>query len=113
VLGLTVTRRVRSSTIVGLPPVLVVGDERNISVSRRYTVSASKQVAAAVEKFDSTPFNIPLGKGSYNTEVSLVKALEIIRIIIADMPWYRKVLLSLKFLIGGIEEYLRDKGWDI
>lgn len=77
-------------------------------------MQAKDRVAAAVEKFDSIPFNTPIGiQGPYNTEVSLVKALEIIRIIIADMPWYKKVLLSLKFLIGGIEEFLRDKGWDI
>lgn len=46
-------------------------------------------------------------------ELSLARALTIIRLILSDMPWYKKVILSVKFLIGGIESFLREKGWDV
>lgn len=44
---------------------------------------------------------------------ALAYLLPILRTILGQMPWYKKVILSIKFLIGGIEDYLRDKGWDV
>lgn len=48
-----------------------------------------------------------------SADLGLSYALQIIRLILADMPWYKKVILSVKFLLGGIEAYLREKGWDV
>lgn len=67
-------------------------------------MKAKKAVEVAVSKqaFD------------YETaELTLFRALEILRAILSDMPWWKKVLLSAKFLIDGIEGYLTDRGWDV
>lgn len=46
-------------------------------------------------------------------DLALARALLIIKTILSDIPWYKKVILSVKFLIGGIEKYLKDRGWDV
>jgi hypothetical protein len=73
------------------------------SQSKEVTVKAS-QVDLAISKS---------GIDIISADLGLSYALQIIRLILADMPWYKKVILSVKFLIGGIEEYLRGKGWDV
>jgi hypothetical protein len=46
-------------------------------------------------------------------DLALVRALAIIKTILSDIPWYKKVFRSVKILIVGIETYLRDRGWDV
>jgi hypothetical protein len=48
-----------------------------------------------------------------DTEVALMVVLPILKTILSQMPWYKKIILTVKFLIGGIEGYLKDKGWDV
>jgi hypothetical protein len=101
-----------------LPVFAVVAGAKHSHTQGGTTVRAVNVVRNAVDSavvksefLNPNEFDVSLNHDDF--DVSLKNALEILRIILADMPWYKKVILSIKFLIGGIEEYLRGKGWDV
>lgn len=69
-------------------------------------MKAKDAVSKAVATAGISAPDVPL-------EWALAYALPIIRALLSEMPWYKKVFLTVKFLISGIEEYLSDKGWDV
>ena len=71
-------------------------------------MEAKHVVGAAVEATSQTSQGVFV-----STEWALSVVLPILRTILSDMPWYKRIILSVKFLIRGIEGYLSDKGWDI